>query len=400
MIVLPRIAKHAAIEVVNKYSGYGLEEVSAGMPDLSPVVTYTPVGGVRIAEEQLASLRTEVLGLAGEHGMPGRPVELQLFEGRLARMLRERLPMSPSEASHEEVWSFLTCCWLLDIAIWRFSANADRRRFVGDVNRNTFRRLWWRAEILGPEVDLALYGEDELVNITERPTIASDRRLARTVALDFIARVDRGEAESRMLLMRDAMKRLLRLTPFIAFEALDDEDVRVVVEQCFNSAAAAISGETVGISGRHRPQPEPPLNPADITPWAASPGVVSIDRMTMSAEGVRPAASIQSRSFTSDFEDVAQTALGVARRLGRVTNGNLREIVPITSGEARDVLQSLVAKGLLARRGVRRGTYYILSESTEALDASSPPSSPPCRVPNEGPTSSDAALRRLLRRGS
>ena len=38
--------------------------------------------------------------------------------------------------------------------------------------------MWWRAEVLGPDVDLAKLGEDELVNIMERPTLFSDRRLA------------------------------------------------------------------------------------------------------------------------------------------------------------------------------------------------------------------------------
>ena len=85
------------------------------------------------------------------------------FEGRTARLVREHLDISPNEASHEEVWSYLTCCWLLDVAVWRFGVNADRRRFVGNVNRNTFRRLWWRAEVLGPDVDLTQLGEDELV---------------------------------------------------------------------------------------------------------------------------------------------------------------------------------------------------------------------------------------------
>ena len=137
--------------------------------------------------------------------------------------------MSANEASHEEVWSYLTCCWLLDVAVWRFGVDADERRFIGNVNRNTFRRLWWRAEILGPDIDLTKLGEDELVNIMERPTIASDRRLARMVVQEFLARVDRGAADSRMFLMRDGIKRLFRLTPLMSFQALADYELRAVV---------------------------------------------------------------------------------------------------------------------------------------------------------------------------
>ena len=90
--------------------------------------------------------------------------------------------MTPHEASHEEVWSYLTCCWLLDVAVWRFGAEADERRYIGNVNRNTFRRLWWRGRSWA-EIDLTRLGEDELVNIMERPTIAADRRLARAIAV-------------------------------------------------------------------------------------------------------------------------------------------------------------------------------------------------------------------------
>jgi len=55
----------------------------------------------------------------------------------------------------------------------------------------------------------------------------------------------------------------------------------------------------------------------------------------------------------------------------------LRELVPITAGEAREVLQSLVRDGLLASRGVRRGTYYILSESAGPVDRAWPTPSAP-----------------------
>ena len=117
-----------------------------------------------------------------------------------------------------------------------------RATYIGNVNRNTFRRLWWRAEVLGPEIDLTRLGEDELVNIMERPTIAADRRLARAIAAEFLARVDGGVVRERMHLMRDAMKRLLRLTPMVAFSALDSTEVAQVVAHTFDVAEAALNG--------------------------------------------------------------------------------------------------------------------------------------------------------------
>jgi hypothetical protein len=394
MLVLPRLDRDSAVEILLRYKEATSDVIAKHMPDTTPVVTYTPVGGTRIEGRQLVELRREMVGLAREYGMPDRVVSPSEFEGRAARLLHDLLPMSPNEASYEEVWSYLTCCWLLDVAVWRFGNGGDERRFIGNVNRNTFRRLWWRAEILGSELDLTQLGEDELVSIMERPTIASDRRLARTVAGEFLARVDRGAAESRMHLMREAMKRLLRLTPLVAFAALRDGEVQQIVEQCFNAAAAGLAGESEDPGGRHRVSRDPDDAIGPMLP-PVSPGVTAIERMTMAE--YEPIAGQLNGTVTPDFEDVTQTALEIARRSGRVTNTNLREIVPITSGEAREVLQSLVNDGLLARRGVRRGTYYILAESDDAGDSvmSAQASEPPEAANPDG----ESALRRLLRRG-
>ncbi|WP_155951772.1 DUF6339 family protein [Rhodococcus aetherivorans] len=374
MIVLPRIAKHSASEILKAHLSRGLAEISSRMPDLTPPVTYTPVGGQRIETHQLEQLRARVLDLAREHGMPNRIVEPSVFEGRGARLLREALPMSANEASHEEVWSYLTCCWLLDVAVWRFGVDADERRFIGNVNRNTFRRLWWRAEILGSEIDLTKLGEDELVNIMERPTIASDRRLARTVALEFLDRVDEGAADSRMQLMREAMKRLLRLTPLVAFPALADDEVRAVVEHCFTAAADGLSGGQSSGAGRHRQMVGPSAASSARRLPPVSPGVTEVERMTISDAD---SAGNATEGVSPEFDSAAGKALSIARSVGRVTNSSLRELVPITSGEAREVLRSLVRDGLLASRGVRRGTYYILSDSAGAVDRAWPPATAP-----------------------
>ncbi|BCP36837.1 hypothetical protein MINTMi198_22070 [Mycobacterium intracellulare M.i.198] len=357
------------MEILEAHLSIGLDGITSAMPDLTPSITYTPVGGRRIETHKLQQLRADVVDLAREHGMPNQTVGPSIFDGRGARLLHEALPMSANEASSEEVWSYLTCCWLLDVAVWRFGPGADERRFIGNVNRNTFRRLWWRAEILGPDIDLTKLGEDELVNIMERPTIASDRRLARSVVLEFLARVDDGAGDSRMLLMREAMKRLLRLTPLVAFPALADDELRDVVEQCFTAAAKGLSGEGSEDTAKHR-QVGVGTALGARTPPRVSPGVTVIERMTF-ADG--DSAGTVAEAVNPDFRSAASDALSIARRVGRVTNSSLRELVPITSEEAREVLQCLVRDGLLASRGVRRGTYYILSDSTASDDRAWPP---------------------------
>lgn len=398
-VVVQRLDRDSAIEMLAHHRGLDLGLVSAAMPNLSPVVTYSPVGGARIEPAELETLRVAMLDLASEHGMPGPAERLQEFEGRGARLVHELLPMTPHEASHEEVWSFLTCCWLLDIAFWRFGQGADEARFIGHLNRNTFRRMWWRAEVLGPQVDLTRLGEDELVSIMERPTIASDCRLARSVVLEFLVRVESDAALGRMTLMREGTKRLLRLTPFVAFPALEDAEVLELVSDVFDAAAAAIAGEAFAM----------PVRKSESAP-RPSPEVTDIPTMTI----VKPECEVDNASVATgradDFDEVAQAALDIARRTGRVTNLALREVVPITPEEARAVLQTLVERGELARRGVAKGTHYVLPEQGAGPSAPEPQSpqrsTPPPTwkdvgqaTPPERPRGADTALRRLLRRG-
>jgi GGDEF domain-containing protein len=372
------------------------------MPLAVDGLTFSPVGGSPIQDRDLRELRASVLDIAKEHGMPepaNRTMTMS-FDGQAARFIHQALPMTPHEASHEEVWSYITCCWLLDVAIWRFGARADERRFVGNVNRNTFRRLWWRAEILGPRIDLVRLGEDEFVNIMERPTIASDRRLARAIASEFLGRVDRDVAGERMQLMREAMKRFMRLTPFTSFSALDDDTLRSVVSRTFDDAAG----------WRDKPRATSVAEPIVNVP-VASPEVSVLEKVVIAVPTERvEVASADEQDPVAEFTMVAQAALAIARRTGRVTNATLREAVPITADDARQVLKVLTAEGVLESRGARRGTHYVVPElagdesdgavepqatgigSDESAGTASPVPANVARRPV------DDALRRLLRR--
>ena len=400
--VLPRLDRASALELLDQHRGSSVSEISQEMPDRDAVVTYSPVGGSRIDLSEVAELRDTLVRLAQEHGMPAEPVNLSGFEAAAARLIHERLDITPHEASQEEVWSYLTCCWLLDVAVWRFGARANSDRFIGHLNRNTFRRMWWRAEVLGPDVDLAQLGEDELVNIMERPTLFSDRRLARAIALEHIDRVSRGEAVDRMRLMREATKRLLRLTPFVAFSALGLDQVTLIVSDAFSAAAAGLAGEAATM----------PARPGGL-PASPSGDVVELQPLDIAVPSSQAPESLVEAARVMNFDEVAQAAMDIARRTGRVTNMTLREVVPfITSEEAREVLHVLVQRNELARRGVKRGTHYIIPAELDAIkpttaapsDGRRGPASdpiPPAPQPSAGrprQRAAETALRRLLRR--
>ena len=202
------------------------------------------------------------------------------------------------------MWSHLTVCWLMDVAVWRWSGMRDDRRFRGDVNRNTFRRLWWRAEILGSDVDLTQLGEDELVDVMERPTIASNRRLSRVLATSFLERVGDGDDRGRMMLMREAGKRLVRLTPIVDFHALDDAELRDVMYTILDAAAdgGPLPQQTSGDD----------LSPRisdGVEQVPASPPLPTHEE-EIAANGQVPA----------EVAELYEIALDIARRTGRVSS--------------------------------------------------------------------------------
>jgi hypothetical protein len=212
-----------------------------------------------------------------------------------------------------------------------------------------------------------------------------------------------------MKLMREATKRLLRLTPFVSFAALEADELRNVVSDAFDAAAAGIAGEAFTM----------PVRSGAAVP-APSSVVTQIQRMSMAAPVVGDEAPVTT-GRVNNFDEVAQAALDIVRRTGRVTNLTLREIVPITSDEAREVFRVLLERGEVVRRGVKRGTHYVLPEAddpspepvvVERERRSGPPTPPASPSPGAAPQPaappavvrrvqrpSETALRRLLRRG-
>ena len=140
-------------------------------------------------------------------------------------LLYRKMQIVPADAASEGVWSFLTLIVLPDVAVWRFPQRTPER-LIGRP-RNVFRRYWWRARSLGanPGDPTPELGEDQLVQIMERPSICGNRRLARTFARAVIEAATSSPGVGLEPLMRDTAKRLVRLTPFVCFEALSDDEL-------------------------------------------------------------------------------------------------------------------------------------------------------------------------------
>jgi hypothetical protein len=232
-----------------------VEAALAPIPDLvaasavdHPAILYSPVGGARAREAEVAQLRDELRAAATANRYPFAATEGDrvAFDAQTARILTRQMDISANEAADPRVWAFLSCVVVPDLVRWRFPggvSGTSEERFVGKSRglRNTLGRLWWRSHLLrtpdGGEDPLGRLGEDELVQITERTSIAGSPRLATQLADSFLEAVDRYPGVSRSILMRDAMKRIRRLAAFTEFDVLGDDELFDLVDDVFEMSA-------------------------------------------------------------------------------------------------------------------------------------------------------------------
>jgi hypothetical protein len=147
--------------------------------------------------EAFALTRNSSYGRYGrlEDAPGGYPLALAPFACKLG---------SATAWGRKGVWSFLRLVLLPEIGPWR-SFDRAQDRLLGHP-RNVFRPSWWRAHVLGAGLDAVPegqpLGEDELVQIMERPTLAANPAVARAVR-DGVFRGAPHVAAARSELARD-----------------------------------------------------------------------------------------------------------------------------------------------------------------------------------------------------
>ncbi|MGN8245946.1 DUF6339 family protein [Cellulomonas soli] len=211
----------------------------AAVPGSARVV-YAASGGMRARRDDLAVIRHEVLRVAREQGFPARPGldARHRFDRQVGRILHARMGVSPGEASQRQIWAYLALVLLPDVCAWRFPPNDDGTfvgdRFKGtDLTRHTLARLWWRAHVLYDEAResdpywlLDVLGEADLDQVmARRSSIAATPALVRTVVK---VAAESGHSGGREVL-RDVLKRLLRLTAFLDLDWLDEAELKTLV---------------------------------------------------------------------------------------------------------------------------------------------------------------------------
>lgn len=251
MFLYPQLLHPATVALAQQLCCAPTLEAAGVAAAEHPATIFTPTG-VRIDSRRLLELRKLLTQQADRLGYPGNASEAARleFDSLAAVALHTTMAIPPGEAAKGGVWEFFCCVLLPDLVRWRFPGGPEGtsldRFFAG--RRNVFQRLWWRAHLLhdpsrndNPYAMLVRLGEDEMVQIMERPNLAGIRPLSRQVARGLLEAVERHPNISRRILIREAQKHFLRLSSFVSFDTLGDDLLEAEVTSVFDKAALAVS---------------------------------------------------------------------------------------------------------------------------------------------------------------
>ena len=255
MYLYPQLHNIDAQSIAQERAGFDIVSLRNLSDTQYPKAVYTTSGGNRADKHHLGDIQTKLRGCAENWNYPANAVSMSSLKGfdqDSSKILLENLKMQPFEASQGDTWAFFGCVLLPDIVRWRFFQKDNPttlERFTGSKwgLRNTFGRLWWRAYILAdskktdPFFLLNSLGEDELVQITERPLIAGNIILARSFCNCFLQVHSEHRNFDRSLIFRDSIKRLRRYIPIMAFESMSEKELETFMENLFTESIDKIS---------------------------------------------------------------------------------------------------------------------------------------------------------------
>jgi hypothetical protein len=251
--------KQAADELASMTVRDAFSRAEARADDVSSMCIFAATGGTRITPQELIELRKEVIAAAREHGFPdGSQRDQQRCDARIAVILRDKMDISPAEAATDGIWEYLACILMPDIVIWRFGdSGTSKERFLGG-RRNNFHRLWWRAYVLAghlsagdAQVLLGFMGEDEFVQIMERPNLFGHVKAMRLYCMEFRKAVQEAHISARRSdVNREVHKRLLRKCAVVALESLTEGALREELVRTIRDADASLLRMPRGAAGR------------------------------------------------------------------------------------------------------------------------------------------------------
>jgi hypothetical protein len=245
-VTYPRLPPVVARPLFQEQKDLSVEELKRFVGTSHPKQEWHPTISTRVTAVELDELRSTVLDIARAFGFPERQPRggHSVFDRQLAVYLWQEMRLVPAEAAAGGVWSFLALVLLPDVAAWRYPERHPTRFIgrdvmIGTSNRHVFGRLWVRAYVFGPELLHRLI-EDNFEGIFGRPAFGGSIRVARAIGTTMVRTIDEQKVTNSQELLRDAMKRLLRLAGIVRFNALDDGQLSDLLDEAFTASADAI----------------------------------------------------------------------------------------------------------------------------------------------------------------
>ncbi|MET7675182.1 DNA cytosine methyltransferase [Streptomyces seoulensis] len=245
----PRLLAEQARPLFEEYRLLTIAELSRRVAFSHDSAVYVATGGDRVSGGQLRELREGVLDLAKQAGFPessDRSANAK-FDLGLAALLHAEMGMVPAEAASRDVWAFLALVLLPDVAFWRYPSPPRDRVLGTDLTRHVFGRLWWRAQLVRSPQDADPYGALEILGeaafdqiYARRAALGGSPHLVRAI-LRVWKDLNLGGLNERDTL-RDFLKRLLRLAPFVLFDGVEkdalDDELRAVAQESVDAQRA------------------------------------------------------------------------------------------------------------------------------------------------------------------
>lgn len=220
-----------------------------------PKEIYSPYKGVRAKKSHLEEIADRLTSIAEDYGYPEERENTRESDIKMGIALTELMQITPVEASNLDVWHFMTCVLVPDLVAWRFPfhagqdaqavPNLERWMTIRRRERNCFGRLWWRIYTLRVEGVKKSYElveallEDEFIQIMERPLLRGYRELMEETVRMLLKTGDGLVGITRADLLREVLKRLMRLGSIVDFHALDRDQLMEMLQEMFSQALEA-----------------------------------------------------------------------------------------------------------------------------------------------------------------
>ena len=248
MFLLPQLPMPYAEPLALEYCGLSVTECLRHRNLNHANLIFSPIGGSRISDADLKKLIDGISDLAISLGYPNGSPDIRFkFDVELAIFLETKIKISDNEASKPGIWNFLSCVALPDLVRWRFQGSEATpvNRFISG-QKNMFERLWWRARAYYDETNekdpywlVREIREDESVGIMERTALSGIRPIVPIILKELIVAAKSSKILPRSEIMRDAMKRFLRLSSIIALESQGANAMRGISQSVFQETLAA-----------------------------------------------------------------------------------------------------------------------------------------------------------------